>query len=150
MVCGEWFLGVRRSISRSPLWSSWFISLLIQYTLNEEYKYKSSVELLGYLLTDFIDFYLVRNISRSPLWSSWAISLLIPYTFNKKYKQKSSVELLVHFLTDSIHFNKESKQKSCVQLLLYFPIICRARNRPELQNLWRICKICNIGTVSHF
>ena len=34
------------SISRSPLWSSWFISLLISYTSNKKYEQKSFVELL--------------------------------------------------------------------------------------------------------
>ena len=117
------------NISRSPLWSSWFISLLISCTCNMEYKQKPSVELLVYFLTDFIHFcwgiwtevlcgapglfpywfhtLLIRNMSRSPLWSSWSSSLLISYTSNMEYKQKSSVELLVYFLTVFIHFEWE-------------------------------------------
>ena len=47
-----------RNISRSPLWSSWSISLLISWRM-------------------------IRNTSRSPLLSSWFISLLISYICKK-------------------------------------------------------------------
>ena len=73
-----YFLIEIRNMSTSPLLSSWFISLLISYISNKEYKQKSSMELL-------------------------VCSLLISDTSNKEYKQKSSVELPVDFLTDFLH-----------------------------------------------
>ena len=125
-----------RNVSSHPLWSSWCISLLISYTSNEEYKQKSSVELLVYSFTDFICLHQeykqkpsmellvhcltgLMNISRSPLWSSLIISLLISWTFNKEYEQKLSVELLVYFLTDFICFQYEYMQKPSVDLLVH-------------------------------
>ena len=45
-----------RNIRRSPLWSSWFVFLLISYMLNQEDKEKSSVELMVCFLIDFRHF----------------------------------------------------------------------------------------------
>ena len=91
-----------RNISRSPLWSSWFIFLLMSYTFEKEYKQKSSVELLIHALTDVI-YFLKRNISRSPMWSSWFFFLID--TLLIRNKKKSSLELLVYFPTDFIYLS---------------------------------------------
>ena len=79
-----------RNISSSPLWSSWFTSSLTPDILSEGIYQKSYVELLVYLLTDFILF--MENISRSPLWYCWSNSLLVSYNLNNEYEQKSSHE----------------------------------------------------------
>ena len=106
---------------RSPLWSSWSISLLIPDTFYTEYHHKSSVEQLVYILSDSLHSYsrgnsgahgpfpcwchahLIKNMNRSPLWISWSISQLSPYVSNNECEQKFHVEHMVHFLTDSIH-----------------------------------------------
>ena len=130
-----------RNISRSPLWSSWFISSLISYASkeykqkssvelpgsslqipyisDEEYKQKSSVQLLAYFLTDFIHVS-DRNMSRSPLWSSWCICPLISYILIQSISRSlqwspCSISLLI-----LCTFNKYQKQKPYVELLASF------------------------------
>ena len=103
-----------RSIRRNPLWSSWYVSLLISDTFG------------------------VRNISRSPLWGPWSISSLMSYNFDEECKLKSSVlhysvatviyerisYILVYISIDSQIYSytshKEYELKSSVGLLLYF------------------------------
>ena len=86
------------------------MSLLFSSIFNEEYKERSSVEILVYVeflvyfLTSFCTL-LTRNMRSSPLRSSWLISSVTSYIAAEEYKQKSYVELLVYFLTDFIYLS---------------------------------------------
>ena len=69
------------NISKSRLWSWWYISLLISLTLQKEYKPKFSVEVLGHVFT--------KQKSSAELLVYFRIEFI---HLRQEYKQESSVE----------------------------------------------------------
>ena len=112
-----------RNLSRSPLLSSWSISLLTSFTFNEKYRQSASVVLVHFS-TDFIHFQYAMSAKGFDFLND---------TFNNEYKQKSSVDFCLYWSFKSWGISEDMDQephKGLLFILLFKNVWNRWGNEP--------------------